>query len=420
MRHILIFYEHVSREYESCLLLKGELERDKRHTVEIFSMHFELYDAILYNIKYDVDIILIPYAYKKLSIKQFHSILRKKNRPLIINFHHEQIGALYNEHRLFPIDEITKNNIIHFAWTDLFREKLIKHGVNEENIYITGNIRTDLLFHKYSQKTKNMLATKYNLNSSKKWILLCETGNRVFSDDRIKTLSNRGFSENELILRNEKNAESFEKTIEDLNNLDNKFFEKFELIYRAHPGTSIKGTLNKNIATIDELSVYEWFKVVDLNVSRSSTTLFESEMCGVPSVNYLSIEYPNVLQTFGVNEYTQINSLSEINIFFVEELKKNLGKQQIAIKYLGMNTGSVAKFMSDTIKRILENEETNKNLKEPLKVGNCFYTFRKVLSNLLSKFRYKAFPSKSHKFPRSLFVFSNDVPPKWKNRKGEF
>ncbi|NCU32010.1 MAG: hypothetical protein EOM23_03520 [Candidatus Moranbacteria bacterium] len=47
MRSILIFYEHISREYETCMRIKESLERIPNIRVYVFSLHFQVLEALL-------------------------------------------------------------------------------------------------------------------------------------------------------------------------------------------------------------------------------------------------------------------------------------------------------------------------------------------------------------------------------------
>ena len=54
MKTILIFYEHVAREYESCIRLKEELEKDNGIQAFVFSLHFQMIDAIICALRYKI------------------------------------------------------------------------------------------------------------------------------------------------------------------------------------------------------------------------------------------------------------------------------------------------------------------------------------------------------------------------------
>lgn len=126
MKTIIIFYEHIARELEACESLKRELELIGDLDVYIYSLHFQIYDAMKLKKTKKIDMIIMPYVYKKSSLYPIGAFLNSNSRPYIVNFHHEQIGAEYNEERLFPIDNYSKNTVIHLVWTEEFKNKLIK------------------------------------------------------------------------------------------------------------------------------------------------------------------------------------------------------------------------------------------------------------------------------------------------------
>ncbi len=90
------------------------------------------------------------------------------------------------------------------------------------------------------------------------------------------------------------------------------FFNKYELIYRAHPGTIPIYDINSKVKVISNESIYTWLMVVDLCLSRVSTALFESELFGVPCLRYDPTNYPEKFLTFGLCNYEKITSLDDI------------------------------------------------------------------------------------------------------------
>ncbi|MDD4048664.1 MAG: hypothetical protein PHI90_07595 [Clostridia bacterium] len=198
MRSILIFYEHISREYETCMRIKESLEKTPNIKVYVFSLHFQVLEALWRAKRNYIEMVIVPYAYKENSLKPISYLLRKSPIPYVINLHHEQIGAVYNEERLFPIDEISKNRVIHFVWSNHFKEKLISRGVNEELIKVTGSIRTDLVKHAF-QKDKSTFSKEFNLNVDKKWILLCESGTTPYTEIEMKKKEKQGLKRSDII-----------------------------------------------------------------------------------------------------------------------------------------------------------------------------------------------------------------------------
>lgn len=418
LKTVIIFYEHVSREYDACVNLKTEIEKQSDVEVFIYSFQFQVLDSYLLSLKRKIDMIVIPYAYKESSILPIAALINKTPKPYILNLHHEQIGGEFNEHRLFPVDDYTKNHIIHLVWTNWFKEKLIKEGINENLIYVTGNIRTDILINNPQTVSKEKLAGEFNIDPLKRWILLCESGTAVLSTNRIDDLANRdyykngGYKRENLILRNHENKKAFDETLLDMSNLGDSFFDKYEIIYRAHPGTSFTKNIDNRIKVIDKYTIYDWFNVVDLNISRLSTSLFESEMCNVATLRYNPTDYPKVLQTFGLENYRELRSLSLIDDNLIELAKQDLKGKQVYDKYLGIADGLSTKRVSGVMADLL-NLSNKYYPRNAIKIKYHKFLIRKILSNIISRliFIYKL--KSLGKLSNSSSVSKNDIPPSW-------
>lgn len=91
-KKIIIFYEHIDREYEACLRLKNEiLKKNSKFKVFIFSIWFEYSDSIKLNNKYKIDMVIMPWIYFDGDYRYTQPFLEKNRDLYIVNFHHEQI-----------------------------------------------------------------------------------------------------------------------------------------------------------------------------------------------------------------------------------------------------------------------------------------------------------------------------------------
>ena len=130
-------------------------------------------------------------------------------------------------------------------------------------------------------------------------------------------------------------------TLNDLRSLGKDFFDKFELIYRPHPGRFADNRLksNSSIHLITDLSMSEWCQFVDIVVSRLSTSLFEAERFGKQVFRYDPVNHPSRLLTYGLELYPKIENFREID----EGVKLNLRPQtKVYPKYIGVSDPEAA------------------------------------------------------------------------------
>ncbi|MDD4048663.1 MAG: hypothetical protein PHI90_07590 [Clostridia bacterium] len=197
-----------------------------------------------------------------------------------------------------------------------------------------------------------------------------------------------------------------------INDLKDDFFDKFELIYRAHPGTNEDTSINPKVKVISEKSLYDWLSVVDLNVSRVSTALFESEICRVPSLRYSPVEYPAKFLTYGLDKFTAITNLSQISEALVTNLGKFMENSRNYEIYYGIVDGKSTERTVSELINILENGMSSYN-RESVDLNGLVFTFRKCLTNFLSMVSIKYNIKQGKTRIKSLSLFKNDIPKEW-------
>jgi hypothetical protein len=413
MYKILIAYEHYTREYRTCEKLKAKFESDRQYHVDIMSLHFQSYEMSINHKNLPYNLIIVPYAYKKRSLNYLSKILNSENKPIIINLHHEQIGGEFNEFRLFPQDELTKNYVFHFVWSESFRKKLILSGVNKENIFITGNLRLDNMFNvTYSRK---QIAEKYNLDENKTWILLPEAATVVLNNKEIKRRVEIGYKHNDLILMNKAILDANRVVIQEIENLDNHFFEKFELIYRQHPGTKSLKVRNEFILNNSEFEIMQWIKVVDICISRLSTSLYESDLVGIKTLKYNPTNFPKRFTAYGLDRYTAINKLSDlINLYSKLDYKKDIYKD-----YIGVVDSSIYEKILKICDNLLRHSY-ELNYVSYFSILDCkTYWLKKFFSVNFIKLIYKYDLRFLFTFSKSLQLMHDDIPKEWKKNNDE-
>lgn len=408
---VVLIYEHVSREYQSLSLLKKDLQTRFDFEVYIFSIHFQILDLFLLSKRKRISIIVMPYIYKESSIFPISFLLRSKKPPTIINLHHEQLGAEYDSFRYLPLDEFSKNYVYHFVWTNKFKDSLIKIGVFKKLIHITGNIRVDLLTNNavMNRNKKTFLTEKFNLNPSKKILMIVESGIDLLSESKIHNFVLKGYKENDLRELNNEILNSRTSTKEDLNLIDNKLFDKFEIIYRSHPGTKNSLTFDNRIHCIDDYSIYDWLPNIDYILSRQSTVLFEGLLSNKICIRYDPSNLKKKFLNYGLELFPRIESINEI-LDLDETLYLNKVKNIKTKNYLGLSDGRVIFRISSLISDIIK-QDPNISF---YSLGKKSYIFKKIISNIFSRFLFSYNLTYLFKFSLPLKRLIRDIPPTWK------
>jgi hypothetical protein len=406
MKNILIFYEHVVREYESCIKLKEELGKNKNYNVKVFSLQYQILECLNYTKNIEIDAIVMPYVYSEKSLAPIKFLLKKKKIPKVFNFHHEEICAPFREHSLLPRDEISKNKVIHFVWANYFKEKLLKAGVKEDKIYVTGNIRAEKNFH---SDDRDHIAKKYGLNVNKEWLMICESGNYTFSRANINHLVNeRGYQTADLIEWNEYTKNSIAKMENQLKSLPHTFFDKYEIIYRDHPGIEKKILYDKRIKMIDDESISYWLKHLSCILTRMSTILFEAEKVGTPAIRYDTEDIPKKLIVAGTDKFPYIQNINDI----CEKIRNihNSPKTNNFENYLGyFNDNPV-----DKIIEAINNELKPNKTSEVIELKDDYMIWPRLICNYFAPLILKYGVKWNCKLCSSFTNIKRDGPPDWR------
>lgn len=406
---VLLFYEHITRELASCNRISSKIQDYEDAEVAIFSIVFEYYDAIRYARERGVDVVVMPWLYSDRDYELVMPFLKINSRIIVVNLHHEQIFSDISRNILLPKGNTCANNVIHLVWGDGFKNELVSIGVTPDLIYVTGNVRTDSIFES-NGIDRQYLSRHYGLDSGKKWVLYCENRDWIWANK-----NNMRFAYTEAGCLDSvferfymETVESLEASIKDIQGLGDAFFDHFELIYRPHPGTLLQETFDSRVHVIPEMTVYDWFRVVDANVVSSSTAVFESDMFGVASFIDNCQPVSEEFLAKGITEYPRIDSLAELTEGLITATKVELAEKKIFETYIGVADGECASRVAEVLREIYEEGNLSYSVGEvPINRSRYFLKYLRekamkfvVLSNLLPII----------KLPRLAYRMRNDIP----------
>lgn len=412
-KRIIIFYQHINREYQSCLVLKEELERSIHCEVYIFSIDFEFSKALKIADK-KINLVFMPWVYHELNYELLMPFFKHNEALISVNLHHEQIGSDVSSNILIPRGENARNSVLHLAWGGDFKETLIKNGVKDEFVFEVGHMRLDTVDKNI--RSRDDLAAEFALDTSKKWLLFCESRGWIWSySQKYKNdFVANGYSVEEIDEFYNIAKKSIYATFEDFDKIGDAFFSEYEIIYRPHPGTVSPVKINERIRHINAYSIYDWLKNVDVYATWSSTSIFESESCGVPSFVVKPFEYDKKYEMHGVQKYSEVQGLEQITSELIREEKQCMKKQRIFENYIGKQGGAIANIVGLTASLLADGVKGYKMaaIKYPRSRKNKkqffeFVTWLFVKFGLLKIFKY----------PRSSYKQISDIPYIKKNMK---
>lgn len=403
-KQIILFYQHISREMDSCISLKRELEQRINCVVRIFSIDFEYYKAIKSAKKHGIDLILLPWCHHAGNYGLLVPFIKINRNLLAVNLHHEQIGTPVSMNVLLPKDEVVKNNIFNFCWGDFYKLKLKEQGIIDDMIYVTGNIRLDNA--RKTCKTKENLHKEFQLHLNKKWILFAECRDSVwtFGEKDIEEMTGLGCDRADVLQELHAEENGIRTLFSDIKKLPDSFFEKYELIYRPHPGTICPLKADKRIKVISQYSIYEWLVNIDYYLTSTSTSIFEAESLDVPCYLCETVEYPSKFLIYGLDRYSKMTSILDFEDF----IKEHSGKYEgIYKEYIGEISGTNVKNTAIAVCDILDKQPNfaMEIIKVPMKER-----LRKWLYNIVTRISCKMHFLELFKFPRSAYREKNDIP----------
>lgn len=392
---VLILIEHVAREMETAVLMKHKFE-ELGYSVIIDSIKFHK-ESIIF--KYKPKIAVLPWAYSNHEIDLFRNFkfMRKNDKIIMINMHHEQISNDGSDEFIIPKEDAVK--VLHVSWGNNFTKKLIESKVERENIIECGNPKLDFYKEELRNFNKNRetLSKEYNIDNDKKWVIFIANSFHLLTDEQIKINMSKGVDLLEQVEISIKNRKDFLNYVEMYlqNNSDTIF------IYRPHPSFAhvdveeedivMLSKKYKNFKCISGDSIRNWIINCDIAISFHSTAVIECSVSNTPfylfRTNKLSEDkdykffknYPNVIENY--SEFNKI--ISNSSEFSFESFNKEI-KEFMDLSTKKMASYSIVEYLDYKFKNI-EDYEDNIVFKTKSFIKSCLFKYIKQFIFLLSK-----------------------------------
>lgn len=328
---VLIVFEHITRELETCLSLKYELLK-LNLSCEIVPLHFNKYAT---NLIFQPKLVILPFLnsqndYTLARIREIYG-----DSVIGLNLHHEQ---LYNEGTkkfMLPKDEYSRK-VYHLSWTEKFASDLIESGVEPKKINILRNPRFDSVW------LKSPALQKFNISHFEEVIFFPTTFAWAFvSEEYFLGLGNiekdtfyRMRDVTDLTARKYFNAISYfaikyphklfmvrPHPYEDIDYFRKKFIEYTQL-----------SELPDNILIEREGNVYDWIKISALVIGWCTTTNIEAAMCNKCSVVFHPVKYPEDMNLSFFEDFDIVTDIAELEEF-ISGIRRPVVSSEILDKF---------------------------------------------------------------------------------------
>lgn len=306
-RDVLIYFEHVARELDSCLKLKYDLEKIGL-SAEVLPVHRNRY---INTVKYQPKVIVMPFLFADENDRTWEYFKACYGENVIcINFHHEQFYNETTKSHFMPKNRVSID-AYHISWTEGFKKDLIESGVDPAHINVTGNPRTDNFYLKPNIQIAK-LKGKY-----KKLIFIPTSFSWVFVDEdyflKNAKLDPIKFHQQKAVAL--KTVPIFFGMVREMA----KKYSDYCFVLRPHPFENIqlyydtlrsigKSTIEPNILVNRESNVYDWLNLSDLVIGWFTTVSMEATLFNVKNVIYQPVKIPDFMQMEFITLYDTVYS----------------------------------------------------------------------------------------------------------------
>ncbi|MFN8533055.1 MAG: hypothetical protein U0556_05880 [Dehalococcoidia bacterium] len=288
---IVIFTEHVARELDVATALKHLIERQFGLKVLVRSIVHGLTETL-----HDVampKVVAIPYAYSSMN-DSIGQTLAAWPQSVYVNLHYEQFFDKTSAYVCGPMDEFARHRVMHLAWGEFFVEFLLAHGTQGDGIILNGNPALALYREPYARfyDTRDDLAGRYGLDTTKRWIFMPESFSMAFVEDAIiESMVYAGANDTEVRVSRKQASVALREVAQWLKFAAEK--ANVEIVVRPHPVVPLSqftnafiaaaGPLPQHLHFIKDGTVREWILACDANCASFSTTMIDSAVAGKPT-----------------------------------------------------------------------------------------------------------------------------------------
>lgn len=335
---IVIVYEHKAREYYTSYLIKAELEK---RGYSAWLCHHSYYHTWWMRLFAKPKIVitlcaLLTELRKDWTVLDQHTNFLRGRAQYIINLQAEQMFRNESCEYNVVFDKAYADRIYYACWGEWRKQQLLRLGIDENKVRITGALQLDLCQRKFNSiyKNKDEIGEECKLDSKKEWILFVSSFPYVTYSEKELEWSikvQKGFSQktdmDKLYTMKDAATQAY-LTI--LGWIEKYLYENNNriIIYRPHPGENnteiierLKKLFPNNFFCIRKENIQQWIYVCEYIDTWVSTAVVESFFMGKVCNIVQPVDALKDFQPVFMDKLRKINTYEE----FVEaHEKKNL------------------------------------------------------------------------------------------------
>jgi hypothetical protein len=236
----------------------------------------------------------VPYFFSRRD-PGIRDLLRRFPGAKVVNLALEQLLSEGNKKFRSPKDEAARDQVLHMAAGDFFRDFLCDHGVRHENVAVVGSPPVVLYRRPYRtnfEGRREAFARRYDLDPDKPWLFFPENFSAAFlGRSAIRLRIRRGADPADVYAYRDFSRDSFRQIMPWCR--DAAALGTVEVIIRPRPATAreafvhaykdVAGELpERNLHFLKDHSIREWILASDLVISSYSTSLIEAAIARKP------------------------------------------------------------------------------------------------------------------------------------------
>jgi hypothetical protein len=334
----VIFYEHVDREYEIAQILKTRLSKISKKRGIILSIIFQRHLLLRYRPK----LIIYP-SLAWMEINKIYHIY--KGGVDIVTLNYEQMLSVFNERSKTPQGNIIKNKVLHFAWTDKYREYLYKNGVSIDNIQVVNKYAYQLMREKQSLRNEENSKLKSIYN---KIVFVPLTDLQAFKNNkRIRKEFGSGVLFEDAVKRRDFVFGSVKIILGWIYSYA-KNYPSVCFIIRPHPSVGFENYKSlceqmvlpnlENIIYNYKESAIDFFDASDILVTNYSSLILDANFCGLKGVILEPLSFPEYLKYEWFDDFDRITNYCDFEKKLAEIFDNNSIKK-LSSEFLEKSNG---------------------------------------------------------------------------------
>ena len=297
---VVLLVEHVARELDIACAIKHLIECRHGLSLVLATRYHDIEKTLR---RYEPQAVVVPYCY---AGGPWSDVLSRWPNIPYINLAYEQLFSTLTSGYKIPKGVFPKERVLHVGWGDFYRDHLLSHGVQPQNIVVNGNPSYALYRKPYSRyfDTRDDLALRHGLDSGRRWVFVPENFGIVFVEpDRLKGYAG-AMGEDKVRVWRENTVKSFQEVA--------RWWRAaaesggVEVIVRPRPAIPDEtfragvveaiGPLPTHLHILKDGTVKEWNLASDLVLSNYSTTLVEAAVAGKPVFMLEPLPFPDFVR----------------------------------------------------------------------------------------------------------------------------